>query len=185
MNDWTNLADAARLGGWVIYPLTVLAIAALAITLDRAYVVLAVRANAEMVATGGTSAWHRRRLPWQTACRRQHALSRLGRLLDDTACAAVAHRSASRSSRRADRARHEPRPVAARDHRDRRAAARPARHDRRHDALVQADRRRRSRQSRGRHGRRRAGARSPRRSGSSSPSSRFLRSTTFRAASTG
>jgi len=37
MSDWTNLADAARLGGWVIYPLTVLAIAALAITLDRAY----------------------------------------------------------------------------------------------------------------------------------------------------
>jgi hypothetical protein len=37
MNDWTNLADAARLGGWVIYPLTVLAIIAFAITLDRAY----------------------------------------------------------------------------------------------------------------------------------------------------
>jgi biopolymer transport protein ExbB len=37
MNDWTNLTDAARLGGWVIYPLTVLAIVALAITLDRAY----------------------------------------------------------------------------------------------------------------------------------------------------
>ena len=37
MNDWTNLAEAARLGGWVIYPLTVLAIVALAITLDRAY----------------------------------------------------------------------------------------------------------------------------------------------------
>ena len=37
MSDWTNLADAARLGGWVIYPLTVLAIIALAITLDRAY----------------------------------------------------------------------------------------------------------------------------------------------------
>ena len=26
MNDWTNLAEAARLGGWVIYPLTVMAI---------------------------------------------------------------------------------------------------------------------------------------------------------------
>lgn len=37
MNDWANLADAARLGGAVIYPLTLLAIAALAITLDRAY----------------------------------------------------------------------------------------------------------------------------------------------------
>jgi biopolymer transport protein ExbB len=38
MNDWHTLVDAARLGGWVIYPLGVLAIAALAITLDRAYV---------------------------------------------------------------------------------------------------------------------------------------------------
>jgi biopolymer transport protein ExbB len=37
MNDWTALSDSARLGGWAIYPLTVLAIAALAITLDRAY----------------------------------------------------------------------------------------------------------------------------------------------------
>lgn len=37
MNDWTHLAAAARVGGWVIYPLTVLAIAALAIALDRAY----------------------------------------------------------------------------------------------------------------------------------------------------
>jgi biopolymer transport protein ExbB len=38
MTDWQTLSDAARLGGWVIYPLGVLAIAALAITLDRAYV---------------------------------------------------------------------------------------------------------------------------------------------------
>jgi biopolymer transport protein ExbB len=38
MMDWNTLSDAARLGGWVIYPLGVLAIAALAITLDRAYV---------------------------------------------------------------------------------------------------------------------------------------------------
>ncbi|MGH8780888.1 MotA/TolQ/ExbB proton channel family protein [Paraburkholderia sp.] len=38
MNDWTNLGDAVRLGGWVIYPLTLLAVFALAIVLDRAYV---------------------------------------------------------------------------------------------------------------------------------------------------
>jgi biopolymer transport protein ExbB len=37
MNDWNSQADAARLGGAVIYPLTLLAIVALAITLDRAY----------------------------------------------------------------------------------------------------------------------------------------------------
>jgi biopolymer transport protein ExbB len=38
MTEWQSLSDAARLGGWVIYPLGVLAIAALAITLDRAYI---------------------------------------------------------------------------------------------------------------------------------------------------
>lgn len=78
MNDWTNLADAARLGGWVIYPLTVLAIAALAITLDRAY-----------------AFWRFARMPrWaagdvspvaepSAGLPQQHALRRIGRLLDD------------------------------------------------------------------------------------------------------
>lgn len=37
MNEWTNVADALRLGGWAVYPLTVLAVAAMAIVLDRAY----------------------------------------------------------------------------------------------------------------------------------------------------
>ena len=37
MNEWINLAEAVRLGGWAVYPLTVLAVAALAIVLDRAY----------------------------------------------------------------------------------------------------------------------------------------------------
>jgi biopolymer transport protein ExbB len=35
MNDWTNLADVARLGGWVIYPLTVLAVCAYAGIAER------------------------------------------------------------------------------------------------------------------------------------------------------
>ncbi|MFM0736467.1 MotA/TolQ/ExbB proton channel family protein [Paraburkholderia xenovorans] len=38
MKDWTTVLDAVRLGGWVIYPLSVLAILAIAIAIDRAYV---------------------------------------------------------------------------------------------------------------------------------------------------
>jgi biopolymer transport protein ExbB len=37
LNAWTGFGDAVRLGGWVVYPLSLLAVAALAITLDRAY----------------------------------------------------------------------------------------------------------------------------------------------------
>ena len=110
MNDWTNLAEAARLGGWVIYPLTVLAIAALAITLDRAYAFWrfaripgwtdAALANAEQEAgpltsglasgrteestagsTAGLAANFTARLP--DGLPQQHALSRIGRLLED------------------------------------------------------------------------------------------------------
>jgi len=40
MQDWTNILAAVRVGGWVIYPLTVLAVLAVAIVLDRAYVFL-------------------------------------------------------------------------------------------------------------------------------------------------
>ncbi|MEM5300017.1 MotA/TolQ/ExbB proton channel family protein [Burkholderia sp. JPY481] len=38
MNEWNGVAEALRLGGWVIYPLSLLAVVALAITFDRAYV---------------------------------------------------------------------------------------------------------------------------------------------------
>lgn len=38
MKDWTTFLDAVRLGGWVIYPLSVLAILAIAIVIDRSYV---------------------------------------------------------------------------------------------------------------------------------------------------
>jgi biopolymer transport protein ExbB len=38
MNEWMGFADALRVGGWVVYPLSVLAIVALAVMLDRAYV---------------------------------------------------------------------------------------------------------------------------------------------------
>lgn len=40
MKDWTDLLNAVQLGGWVIYPLTVLAIVSITIAIDRAYVFL-------------------------------------------------------------------------------------------------------------------------------------------------
>lgn len=40
MQDWASVLAAVRVGGWVIYPLTILAILAVAITLERAYVFL-------------------------------------------------------------------------------------------------------------------------------------------------
>ena len=38
MQDWLGIVAAARVGGWVVYPLTLLAVLSIAITLDRAYV---------------------------------------------------------------------------------------------------------------------------------------------------
>jgi biopolymer transport protein ExbB len=38
MQDWLGIVQAARLGGWIVYPLSLLAIIALAIVLDRAWV---------------------------------------------------------------------------------------------------------------------------------------------------
>lgn len=89
MNDWANLADAARLGGAVIYPLTLLAIAALAITLDRAYAFWRFARLPEWAdpergfapLEDHSSAQVRARLPEGLPPR--HALRRLGRLLDD------------------------------------------------------------------------------------------------------
>jgi biopolymer transport protein ExbB len=40
MKDWMTLTGALQLGGWVIYPLSVLAILAIAIVIDRAWVFL-------------------------------------------------------------------------------------------------------------------------------------------------
>jgi biopolymer transport protein ExbB len=83
MMDWTMLSDTARLGGWVIYPLTLLAIAALAITLDRAYVfwrfgrVPQWAQGAALPAAGQGDASRLSGLP------RRHALNRVGGLLAD------------------------------------------------------------------------------------------------------
>jgi biopolymer transport protein ExbB len=77
MNDWTGFADAFRVGGWVIYPLTVLAITALAIVADRAYVFWRFGRTPNGAATsidGGSMA---------NTFPQEHAFSRLGRILDD------------------------------------------------------------------------------------------------------
>jgi biopolymer transport protein ExbB len=87
LNDWTNLGEAVRLGGWVVYPLTLLAIGALAITLDRAYAFwrfahVPSGVSEALEHAGGDdgdrlAAGLLERLP------PQHALCRIGRLLDD------------------------------------------------------------------------------------------------------
>lgn len=38
MQDWLGIVQAARIGGWVVYPLTLLAVIALVIIFDRAWV---------------------------------------------------------------------------------------------------------------------------------------------------
>jgi biopolymer transport protein ExbB len=40
MNDWMTFTSAVQLGGWVIYPLSVLAVVAITIVIDRSYVFL-------------------------------------------------------------------------------------------------------------------------------------------------
>ncbi|MFM0206255.1 MotA/TolQ/ExbB proton channel family protein [Paraburkholderia sediminicola] len=64
MQDWASVLAAVRVGGWVIYPLTILAILAVAITLDRAYVFLrfgrlpgAMRATHEIGSPGSALDW--------------------------------------------------------------------------------------------------------------------------------
>lgn len=76
MNHWTDISATARAAGWVLYPLSVLAIAALAITLDRAY---ALWRFARMPATLDADPASVHVLP------RDHALRRLAPLLDDFA----------------------------------------------------------------------------------------------------
>jgi biopolymer transport protein ExbB len=68
MNDWTGFADALRVGGWIVYPLSALAIVALAIVLDRAYVFWRFARSAGDASHGLPDA---------------HVMRRLGAILDD------------------------------------------------------------------------------------------------------
>ena len=38
MQDWLGIVEAARVGGWIVYPLSLLAVIALIVILDRTYV---------------------------------------------------------------------------------------------------------------------------------------------------
>jgi biopolymer transport protein ExbB len=89
MNDWTSLADAARVAGAIIYPLTLLAVVALAITLDRAYAFWRFARMPEWADTERRSEEPERRIAGSRGVARvcadlpaRHALSRLGRLFD-------------------------------------------------------------------------------------------------------
>jgi len=76
MNHWNELSETARAAGWVLYPLTALAVAALAITFDRAY---ALWRFARVPDTVGDDAGFVHALP------REHALRRIAPLLDNRA----------------------------------------------------------------------------------------------------
>ncbi|MCP3727566.1 MotA/TolQ/ExbB proton channel family protein [Paraburkholderia sp. CNPSo 3272] len=70
MNEWNGIVETLRLGGWVIYPLSLLAIFALAITFDRMYVW-----------------WRYARMPRDGAVRAlpdEHVLRRVDMLFDDS-----------------------------------------------------------------------------------------------------
>jgi biopolymer transport protein ExbB len=81
MNDWTGFADAFRVGGWVIYPLTILAIVALAIMADRAYVFW--RFGRIPNGAAGTQAHGIHGGSLANALPQEHALRRLGHIFDD------------------------------------------------------------------------------------------------------
>jgi biopolymer transport protein ExbB len=90
LNEWTNLAEAVRLGGWAVYPLTVLAVAALAIMLDRAYAFwrfARVPAGlADAIGQGGNEAGQvaaQQRFAALERLPSQHAFHRVGRLFDE------------------------------------------------------------------------------------------------------
>jgi biopolymer transport protein ExbB len=82
MNDWTSLADAARVAGAIIYPLTLLAIVALAITLDRAYAFWRFARMPEWADTQRESDASHAVARVCDGLPARHVLSRLGRLFD-------------------------------------------------------------------------------------------------------
>lgn len=87
MNDWTGFADAIQAGGWVIYPLSMLAIAALAIMIDRAYVFLRYARIPEDLSVSSEGREHRDASPTAHSSAgtlpRRHALSRIVRHIED------------------------------------------------------------------------------------------------------
>jgi len=70
MQDWLGIVQAARIGGWVVYPLTVLAVIALVIIVDRAWVFGRFASIPGDVGAGPDHAAALLRLPPQHALRR-------------------------------------------------------------------------------------------------------------------
>jgi biopolymer transport protein ExbB len=83
MNDWTAFADAVHVGGWVVYPLSVLAIAALAIMIDRAYVIWRFARMPNDVSPSSDRGRGEIGRSAADALPQRHALSRISRLIDD------------------------------------------------------------------------------------------------------
>lgn len=77
MNHWTDFTETARAAGWVLYPLTALAIAALAITFDRAYTLWRFARVPERAMSSSTDD-----AALVYALPRDHALRRIAPLLD-------------------------------------------------------------------------------------------------------
>jgi biopolymer transport protein ExbB len=83
MNDWTGFADAVRAGGWVIYPLSVLAIAALAIMIDRAYVFWRFARMPDHVSPASERGHDDSGRFTADGLPQRHAMNRMNRLFDD------------------------------------------------------------------------------------------------------
>jgi biopolymer transport protein ExbB len=72
MQDWLGIVEAVRVGGWIVYPLTLLGVIALFVILDRAYVFwrFASIPNTMARAPGGNADAMLRALPAQHIVRR-------------------------------------------------------------------------------------------------------------------
>ncbi len=70
MQDWLGIVEAARVAGWIVYPLTLLALIALVIILDRAYVFWRFAAVPGIASYGGDVSAMIAALPPQHALRR-------------------------------------------------------------------------------------------------------------------
>lgn len=96
MKDWTTFLDAVQLGGWVIYPLSVLAILAITIVIDRSYVFLrfARTPDAGALPTAADGTYSSPRFDDLESLPARHAFRRLSIPLADRPAAPVWYREA-------------------------------------------------------------------------------------------
>ncbi|HEY2019866.1 MotA/TolQ/ExbB proton channel family protein [Paraburkholderia sp.] len=84
MNDWISFANAIQLGGWVIYPLSLLAVVAITIVIDRSYVFLRFAGAPDTAMRAASDGFDR--LP------SRHVFRRLSAPLTDRAAAPIWYR---------------------------------------------------------------------------------------------